>query len=63
MFGFKESLNRVHICIVYGCDCNLSTSITTPHTWSAPPPLRALWIVAGLLEGARQIMMEFYKLV
>lgn len=28
-----------------------------------PPPLRALWIVAGLLEGARQIMMEFYKLV
>ena len=60
MFGFKESLNRVHICIVYECDCNLSTSITTPHTWSAPP---ALWIVAGLLEGARQIMMEFYKLV
>lgn len=27
------------------------------------PPARALWIVAGLLEGARQIMMEFYKLV
>ena len=61
MFGFKESLNRVQICIVYGCNCNLSTSITPP-TWSAPSP-RALWIVAGLLEGARQIMMELYKLV
>ena len=46
MFGFKESLNRVHICIVYGCDCNLSTSITTPHTWSAPPPE-----LFGLLPG------------
>lgn len=63
MFGFKESLNRVHICIVYGCDCNLSTSITTPPHMECPPPPRALWIVAGLLEGARQIMMEFYKLV
>ena len=30
-------------------------------THGVPP--RALWIVAELLEGARQIMMEFYKLV
>lgn len=34
-----------------------------PPTHGVPPPPRALWIVAGLLEGARQIMMEFYKLV
>lgn len=33
-----------------------------PPTHGVPPP-PALWIVAGLLEGARQIMMEFYKLV
>ena len=66
MFGLKESLNRALISIVYWCNCNLPTSITP----LPPPPLpqhgarlQALWIVTGLLEGARQIMMEFYKLV
>lgn len=35
--------------------------VSLPPTHGVPPP--ALWIVAGLLEGARQIMLEFYKLV
>lgn len=38
-------------------------SLPPTHHGVPPPPPRALWIVAGLLEGARQIMMEFYKLV
>ena len=33
----------------------------SPHMESPRPG--TLWIVAGLPEGARQMMMEFYKLV